>query len=76
VEREVREADDAGYERCEERKAEMLGDEGGPGGEECGVEELFDAGGVDSAVFYKRMVAGQGEGEEGEERDGKQAGLG
>ncbi len=76
VEREVRSADEGGDQRGEERKAQMLGDEVGPGGEKGGVEEFFDAGGVDPSVFDEGVVAGDQEGEDGEQGDGEQAGFG
>jgi len=54
---QVRETDDRRDERSEEREAEMRGDESGVVRKERGVQQVFDAGDVEAAVFSKGVVA-------------------
>ena len=68
-EAEVRDAGEAGEGWGEDGEAEVLGDELRPGGIEGGVEEFFDAGNVDAAVFDVRVEAVDEEGVESEEGD-------
>ena len=65
-EREMRDADEGCDGGSEEGEALVFGDEGGVMREECGVEEVFDAGDVEAAVFGEGMEAVGDEGRESE----------
>jgi hypothetical protein len=54
---EMGEMDDGGEGGGEERKAEVLGDEGGVVGEEGGVEGVLNACDVEAAVFGEGVIA-------------------
>ena len=53
----MREMNDGCERGREEREVQVLGDKGRVVREECGVEEVLDAGDVEAAVFGEGVVA-------------------
>ena len=63
------EADNSGDHGREQREARRFEDKGSAVGIECRVEQTFDAGEVEAAIFRVGMIAVDEQGEEGQAAD-------